>query len=120
MARRNRKKGHEGNRVVFWGVALMALGAAIGLVYLHLFNTCETIGRTIKRLEQDQAELRQRVVNEELNWVAARSPRNMESLMARHGIVMSWPEERQILRLRAADPDEPAQYAYRNGAATRD
>jgi hypothetical protein len=48
----------------------------------------------------------------------ARSIRNMEALMARHGIVMSWPAERNIIRLRAAEPDFPAQYAL-NGAVRR-
>ena len=120
MAGRNRKNGHEGGRMVFWGVALSLLVAALAVVYLGLSNTCESIGRQIKRLEVDRAELRKRVVNEERNWATARSIGNMERLMENHGIVMTWPEERHIIRLRAAEPDEPAQFAARGAAARRD
>ena len=119
MARRNRKNGHEGNRMMFWGVSLSALVAALAMVYLSLYNTCESIGRQIKKMENEQAELHKRVVNEERNWTSARSIRNMEALMARHGIVMSWPAEQNIIRLRAAEPDEPAQYAFQGGSARR-
>ena len=117
---KNRKNGQEGGRTVFWGVALCVLGAALAMVYLSLYNTCESIGRQIKRLETERAELQKRVVNEERNWAMARSIGNMERLMAAHGIAMSWPEERNIIRLQAAAPDEPAQYACQRGPAPRD
>ena len=120
MARKNRKNGREGSRLIVWGGPLVATAAALGMVYLHLFNTCDNIGREIKKLENERSELRKRVVNEERNWGTASSIRNMEQLMARHGIEMSWPEERNIIRLRAAEPDEPAQYAYHGGAMRRD
>lgn len=120
MAKRNRKNGHEGNRMMFWGVALSVLAAALALVYLSLFNTCETIGRQIKKLEHERTELRKRVVNEERNWAMARSIGNMEKLMAIHGIQMTWPEERNIIRLPAAGSGEPAQYAFQGGSARRD
>ena len=120
MARRNRKNGHEGNRMMCWGVSLSALVAALAMVYLSLYNTCESIGRQIKKMENEQAELHKRVVNEERNWATARSIRNMEQLMENHGIVMSWPAEQNIIRLRAEESDEPARYAYQGGLTRRD
>jgi ATP-dependent protease HslVU (ClpYQ) peptidase subunit len=120
MARRNRKNGREGNRLMIWGVSISALAAALAMVYLSLFNTCEQIGRQIKSLEQQRAELQKRVVNEERNWATARSIRNMDQLMEAHGIVMSWPAEQNIIRLRATEPDDPAQYAYQSGPTRRD
>ncbi len=120
MARRNRKNGHEGNRLVFWGISFSMLAAALAMVYLSLYNTCETIGRQIKKLENERAELHKRVVNEERNWATARSIGNMEQLMENHGIVMSWPEEQNIIRLHAAEADEPAQFAFQGGPARRD
>jgi hypothetical protein len=120
MARKNRKNGQEGNRMMFWGVSLSALVAALAMVYLSLYNTCENIGRQIKKLENEQAELHKRVVNEERNWATARSIRNMEQLMERHGIAMSWPAEQNIIRLREAEPDEPARYAYQGDSTRRD
>jgi hypothetical protein len=120
MAKRNRKNGHEGNRMMFWGVSFSVLAAALALVYLSLFNTCESIGRQIKKLEHDRAELRKQVANEERNWAMARSIGNMEQLMATHGILMSWPEERNIIRLPTVELGEPAQYAFQGGSARRD
>ena len=120
MAGRNRKNGHEGGRMVFWGVAFSLLVAALAVVYLGLSNTCENIGRQIKRLEVDRAELRKRVVNEERNWSMARSIGNMERLLAAHGIAMTFPQERNIIRLKAAEPDEPAQYALCAASLARD
>ena len=117
---KNRKNGQEGGRMMFWGVALCVLGAALAMVYLSLYNTCESIGRQIKRLEAERAELQKRVVNEERNWAMARSIGNMERLMDSYGITMSWPDERHIIRLRAADPDQPAQYAFQSSPARRD
>ena len=104
MAKRNRKNGEEGHRTMVWGISLFGVAAVLAGIYLGLFNACETIGRQIKKLEYDQAELRKRVVNEERNWAMARSIGNMERLMAAHGIVMSWPQERNIIRLQAAEP----------------
>ena len=120
MATRNRKNGHEGNRLMVWGIALFSLVAVLAVVYLGLYNTCEDIGRQIKKMEHEQAELHKRVLNEERNWAMARSIDNMEHLMEIHGISMSWPEERNIIRLHAAEPDEPAQYAFHGGSTPRD
>ena len=120
MAKRNRRNGEEGHRALAWGIALFGLAAVLAGVYLGLYNSCETIGRQIKKLETDRAELHKRVVNEERNWAMARSIGNMERLMAAHGIAMSWPEERNIIRLQAAEPDEPAQYAFQGAPSLRD
>ena len=120
MGGRNRKNRHEGRRAVYWGIPLVAFLAALGLAYLHMINACDNVGREIKRLENERAEIRKRVANEELNWGMASSIRNVEGLMSKHGIEMTWPEERQIIRLRAAEPDEPAQYACGVAAGRRD
>lgn len=120
MAKRNQKNGYHGGRALLWGVALGILTAAVAMVYLGMLNTCETIGQQIKLLETAQAELHKRVVNEERNWAAARSIRNMEQLMGQHGIAMSWPDQRNIIRLRPVDPAEPTQYAAQGGARRRD
>ncbi|MDD2240132.1 MAG: hypothetical protein PHO14_01115 [Kiritimatiellae bacterium] len=120
MAKRNRKKGHDGNRFIFWGVPFMALLAALGMVYLNLSNTCERIGRTITQLEKKQHEQRQQLVNEEHNWGIASSIRNMEQLLARHGIDMTWPAQCHIIRLVERNGDQPAQYALRSDLIRRD
>lgn len=117
---RNRKLGYEGNRLVFGSVALGLIGASLAMVYLSLYNTCESIGRQIKSLEQEKMELQKQVVNEERNWAMARSIRRMEELMAHHGIVMTWPEERNIIRLRAAPATAAENSPLAGGLARRD
>ena len=92
----------------------------MAMVYLSLHNACEGIGRQIKRLESERAELHKRVVNEERNWATARSIRNMEQLMEAHGIAMSWPAEQNIIRLRAEEAEEPTHLAFNAGSTRRD
>ena len=116
MAKRNQKNGARGGRAMLWGVGLGVLSAAVAMVYLGMLNTCETLGQQIKRLEVQQFELHKRAVNEERNWAAARSISNMEQLMARHGIAMSWPDQRNIIRMR---PAEPTQFAAQGGGVAR-
>ena len=120
MARKNRKHGYEGSRIMFWGVALGMLSATLALVYLGLYNTCDQIGARIKQLETNQVELRKHVVNEEHNWAIARAAHNLERLMARHGIVMSWPAPHDIIRLRPPPPADPVHYAWQDGTTRRD
>ncbi len=120
MAKRNRKNGHNGSRVMFWGLSIISVVAVVAMVYLSLYNSCEQLGRQIKKLEYQRAELHKRVVNEERNWAMARSIGNMERLMESHGIVMSWPQEKNIIRLKMVEQDEPAQYAYQRGSTWRD
>ena len=120
MAKRNRKNGHEGNRLTVWGISFVSLAAVLAMVYLGLYNTCESIGRRIKDLENERAELHKRVVNEEHNWATARSIRNLQHLMETHGIAMSFPDQKDIIRICPKDPEEPAQYALRSGSPPRD
>ena len=116
MARGKRRRRREGNRLLFWGIPVLVLCAAIGFMYLHLHGTCEALGRDIKRLEVERAELRKQVGLEEHNWEAARSIRHMDQLMAQHGIVMSFPEERDIIRLRAVNHEAPVELAMHRRA----
>lgn len=120
MARRNRKHEVHGSRAVCWGIAVILVLAVGAMVYLSLYNSCERIGRRIKGLEQEYATLQKKVVNEERNWAMARSIRNMERLMETHGIVMTWPEEKNIIRLKPVASEEPAQYACQRSERLRD
>lgn len=120
MARRNRKNERADNRLTAWGIAFFSVAAVLAMVYLGLYNTCESIGRQIKKLEGERAELHKRVVNEEHNWATARSIRNLQGLMEAHGIAMSFPDQKNIIRICPKAPEEPAQYALRRGSPPRD
>ena len=110
-----------GSRWVSGGAVLVVLLAFVGLAYLRLTNNCEELGRQIKALERQRDELHKQVVNEAHHWANARSTRNMERLMALHGIAMSWPAERNSIRLKAVDLDEPTQLPHQSaGSVLRD
>ena len=85
------------------GAVLSANAATYYWIYLQMQADCERTGKRIKQLERTRREVQKQVTNEERNWAAASSIRNMERLLSRHGIEMSWPEEGQIIRLAAAD-----------------
>ena len=105
---------------MLWSFALLGVAAALAGIYLGLVNACDDLGRQIKALEASRSELRKQVVNEERNWSMARSIGNMERLLAAHGIEMTFPQERNIVRLKATEPDEPAQYARLGAPPVRD
>lgn len=105
---------------MLWSFALLGVAAALAGIYLGLVNACDDLGRQIKALEASRAELRKQVVNEERNWSMARSIGNMERLLAAHGIAMTFPQERNIVRLKATEPDAPAQYARLAAPPVRD
>ncbi len=111
MAKRNRKNKSTGYRTAFWGITLCVLVAALSVVYLSLHNNCERMGQQINDLERQRQQLEKQVKTEEDNWAIACSTRNMVRLLAVHGIAMSWPEERNIIRLRPVEIEEPARYA---------
>ena len=102
--------------MLFWGVPILILLASLGMIYLHLQGTCDRLGREIKQLEAEREDIRKRVVNEERNWMTARSIRNMEAMMERHGIVMSWPEEANIIRLRVLEEEPEVEAAVEYAA----
>ncbi|MDI6775108.1 MAG: hypothetical protein QME60_06910 [Verrucomicrobiota bacterium] len=82
---------------------LLAVIAAMALWYLWLGCRCEALGKELKRLEDEKAELTKRCLNEEYKWARMKSPESIDRALARHGIVMIWPRSEQIVRLTKAD-----------------
>jgi hypothetical protein len=107
--RRNHVKG--GGTAMLRGAVLGVVALVLVLLYLGIANNCEELGRQIKAAEQEKADLLKQVATEEQNWAQARSFRNMELLMAQYGIQMDWPQEKDIIRLHVAKPDEAVEYA---------
>ncbi len=118
MARRNRKNEQRGNRFAATGIAVIAVLAVLMGFYLRLCSTCEQLGRKIKEQESRRAELHKQVVNEQRNWAIACSIGNMERMLAAHGLAMTFPEQKNIVRLKLMETADPPQYAQRR--ATRD
>jgi hypothetical protein len=104
MMRRNRKKMTMDGfifPVPFAGLVVVISALALGYVWLGC--RCEALGKELKRLETEKAELSKRWLNEEYNWTRMKSPQSIERALARHGIAMTWPRPEQIVRLTEAD-----------------
>jgi hypothetical protein len=104
MTRSNRKKIKVNGftfPVPFAGLVVVIAALAMGYVWLGV--RCEALGKDLKKIELEKAELNKRCLNEEYNWTRMKSPQNLDKALARFGIVMTWPRPDQIVRLTEAD-----------------
>ncbi len=96
-----RKHAKDGAGLGFARVALPALLLfGVGIGYLSLNTHCEDLGKEIAKARKEQAQLDRELRNEEHNWAQAKSVQNMEKLLEANGIQMTWPEERNIVRVK--------------------
>lgn len=98
--KKNRKLDERGFRVppvVYVLGVLLAVGA---FVMLHLNMRCDKVGTQIKDLERRHADLEKSLLNEQYKWANLTDPRRIEALLQQYQINMTWPEERNIVRLR--------------------
>ena len=78
--------------------ALLLFG--VGIAYLWMNTHCEDLGKEIAKARREQAQLDRELRNEAHNWAQAKSVQNMEKLLEANGIQMTWPEERNIVRVK--------------------
>ena len=100
MARRNRKRTKVNGfifPVPFAG--LLVLLSILGLAYVWVGCRCEALGRELKALEFRRDALVKKYLNEEYKWTQMKSPYNIERVLNRHRIEMSWPHRHQVVRL---------------------
>ena len=100
MPRNRLKRSKNGEGVFPTVLAVVLLGATTtALGYLWLCGRCEDMGRRIKALEQEKTQIERRVVNEEYKWSNMTSPQNMQRLLEAHGLTMTWPLEKNVIRI---------------------
>ena len=80
------------------GIATL-LVAVLGLSYMWLCYRCDALGKQIKRKEMELAAVQKRLVNEQDRWSSITSPANLERAIRRHGLGMSMPDEKQVVRV---------------------
>jgi hypothetical protein len=107
MIRNNRKKDSFVFPVPLAG--LVAVCTVLALTYVCLCCRCDAVGRDIRQLEAERAELEKQVQNGEYRWTKLKSPANMDRVLADLNIVMTWPRRDQVVYLPdpAAAEDEP-------------
>lgn len=110
---RSRKPGVRG---VFPGTlfAILLVLATFALTYLYLCGRCDALGKRINELEKIRDGLRRDVATEEFKWSNLTSPQNMEALLKKHGLTMTWPSEDSVVRLRR----NPLPHEYAEGVRT--
>ncbi|TAN35900.1 MAG: hypothetical protein EPN23_10185 [Verrucomicrobia bacterium] len=79
---------------------LLAGAMVLALSYLWLNGRCEALGRRITQLENQKVELARKVKLERSHWESAKALDQVERLLQRHHVVMTWPDERSIVHLR--------------------
>lgn len=98
---RNRKRSNMPGSVfpATTAIVLLLVGA-LSLAYLWLDGRCHELGQRIHELEREADKLQRKVAIEEYRWATMTSPVNMQKLIESHGLTMTWPAERNIIRLR--------------------
>lgn len=129
LKRRKQNRRKDPKSIVFPAplAGILTLVVVVALSYLWFCDRCEAMGRQIKTLEGQKAELHRRVLNEEFKWSNMKSPRNIESLLQRFNLVMTWPEEQRVIRMRYRPEPEPVrtaagghEFALHTGAVVND
>ncbi|MCX7008946.1 MAG: hypothetical protein NTY53_17155 [Kiritimatiellaeota bacterium] len=87
--------------LVLGGAVLIAFG------YLWLDQRCAALGRRLSQLDTQKSELQRQVKQERSRWESAKSLDQVEKLLQRHHLTMTWPDERSIVRIRRA-AEEPS------------
>lgn len=109
--RRNRKKA-TGAAILPWRwVGVLCGFGLIAFAYLWLLGQCDALGREIKQLEDQKAEIRKRVLNEEYRLANMKTPENIDRLLKQFGLVMGLPEPGQVVVVRERDGARPVQVA---------
>ena len=78
---------------------ILGLATVVSLSYLWFSGRCETLGVQIKKLEEQKVETHKRVITEEYKWSNMKSPGNIEQLLQRHHLAMTWPSPDRVIRL---------------------
>ncbi len=107
MAAKRKKKAMKKNqaKVPFPSVlaGVLVFVAMLGLSYMWLCSRCDALGKEIKRKESDLVAAQKRLTNEQDIWSGMTSPGNLERAIKRHGLKMSLPSDRRIVKVGAWD-----------------
>jgi hypothetical protein len=104
MIFQNRKKDRSiGGIISIPFAVIIFLAPTLCLGYLSLENRCEALGKELKALESVIDNRHRQCQYEESQWMRVKSPAEIDRALHRYGIQMSWPSEKQIVRMNAAD-----------------
>lgn len=103
MATKRKTKKKKKNQVQVPFPVLLAnvlvLVAVLGLSYMWLCSRCDALGKDIKHKEVELNAAQKRLVNEQDRWSSITSPANLERAIRKHGLAMTMPREKQVVRV---------------------
>jgi hypothetical protein len=110
--RKNRKKFSREAAVQTPFFLVLGVAVVAAFAYLWLIQRCDALGRRLSQLDAQKAELQRQIKQERSRWESAKSLDQVEKLLQRHHLAMTWPDERNIVRIRrAADESSAAETA---------
>lgn len=115
MKKRVRRKHYKAEvQIPFPRVLAMflVLVAVFGISYVWLCSYCNTLGSEIKQLELERRTVRQRAITEQDRWSNLLAPANFERALKHHHLVMTLPDERQIIRVHSGQSEPVITLAY--------
>ena len=123
MAVKRKNKKMKKNQVkvpfpVLFANALM-LVMVMGLSYMWLCSRCDSLGKEIKRKENELTAAQKRLVGEQDRWSSITSPANLQRAIRKHHLGMVMPGEKQIIRVGAWPSDAGVAMAARSKSNER-
>jgi hypothetical protein len=112
LQNRQRNKRHIGI-VSIEGIVVGAFAVTLLLGCLWVRERCKELGGESLRLEVELRECHRKCLYEESRWASMSSPGEIEKALRRHRLAMTWPSEKQTVRLDSSDVVE----ALRNGGS---
>lgn len=97
--RKNRKKRNSAFIFPLPVAAVLLVTVVLLLMYVWLDARGEALGVRIKRLEQEQSEIRKHYSAELWKWEKMKSPSNIEYQLSRNNVVMILADEDSLVRL---------------------
>jgi len=67
------------------------------LLYAVSVGQSKVLQREVRDLETKNIQLREKLKKEQIKWGHLKAPANLERSLYRHGVVMRYPTERQIV-----------------------
>ncbi len=130
MAKRKNKKQDERSAGFAFPVPLavvLTLAAVLSLAYLWMDSRTAALRVRIQALEKQKKEIENRVINEQIKWSNMTSLPSIQRALQQHGVVMTWPQESRIVRIRRSPVEdrfegglEGRQLAFAAGARMHD
>ena len=103
--RRNRRKTRKLQATVRVPALLSVILVptfVISLVWILAGDRCEALGREIRVLEAQKDLLSKQLENEQNRWANLTAPSSFRQVLSQHGLVMSRPDERSVVRIQGS------------------